>query len=118
MHVYDLVLSLVLFFFISRRWRHTRCALWIGVLSCALPIFPLLFVEGVDRKTLGLTGEDAFTIPRVAALKPRQTVDVIVTRADGKTETFPALCRIDTANDLEYFLNGGILQYVLRKLAA
>ena len=34
------------------------------------------------------------------------------------TETFTALCRIDTANELEYFLNGGILQYVLRKLAA
>src|SRR3546814_2754974 len=74
-------------------------------------VLPLQFVEGVDRKTLGLTGEETFTIQHVAALKPRQTVDVIVTRADGKTETFQALCRIDTANELEYFLNGGILQY-------
>ena len=39
-------------------------------------------------------------------------------RADGSTETFEARCRIDTVNELEYFLNGGILQYVLRKLAA
>src|SRR3546814_1471956 len=70
-------------------------------------VLPLQFVEGVDRKTLGLTGEETFTIQHVAALKPRQTVDVIVTRADGKTETFQALCRIDTANELEYFLNGG-----------
>src|SRR3546814_16865619 len=81
-------------------------------------VLPLQCVEGVDRKTLGLTGEETFTIQHVAALKTRQTVDVIVTRADGKTETFQALCRIDTANELEYFLNGGILQYVLRKLAA
>src|SRR3546814_9279631 len=51
-------------------------------------VLPLQFVEGVDRKTLGLTGEETFTIQHVAALKPRQTVDVIVTRADGKTETF------------------------------
>ncbi|MGJ3629999.1 hypothetical protein AB5I41_30300 [Sphingomonas sp. MMS24-JH45] len=39
-------------------------------------------------------------------------------RADGSTETFQTRCRIDTVNELEYFLNGGILQYVLRKLAA
>jgi len=81
-------------------------------------VLPLQFPEGVDRKTLGLTGDETFTIQHVAALKPRQMVDVIIARADGKTETFQALCRIDTANELEYFLNGGILPYVLRKLAA
>ena len=51
-------------------------------------------------------------------MKPRQTVTVHVTRKDGSTFTFDALCRIDTANEVEYFMNGGILQYVLRKLAA
>ncbi|MCF8709341.1 aconitate hydratase AcnA [Rhizorhapis sp. SPR117] len=81
-------------------------------------VLPLQFAEGQSRKTLGLTGDETFTIQHVAGLKPRQMVDVIVARADGKTETFQALCRIDTANELEYFLNGGILQYVLRKLAA
>jgi aconitate hydratase len=45
-------------------------------------------------------------------------VTVKVTRKDGSSFTFDALCRIDTANELEYFLNGGILHYVLRKLAA
>jgi aconitate hydratase len=45
-------------------------------------------------------------------------VSVKLTRADGSTETFLTKCRIDTINELEYFLNGGILQYVLRKLAA
>jgi aconitate hydratase len=41
-----------------------------------------------------------------------------MTRADGSSETFQTKCRIDTVNELEYFLNGGILHYVLRKLAA
>jgi aconitate hydratase len=54
----------------------------------------------------------------VADLKPQQDVEVEVTRKDGSTFTFTALCRIDTANEVEYFMNGGILQYVLRKLAA
>src|SRR3546814_19529002 len=53
-----------------------------------------------------------------ANLKPRQTLTVKLTRADGSTETFETLCRIDTVNELEYFYNGGILHYVLRKLAA
>jgi aconitate hydratase len=81
-------------------------------------VLPLQFLDGQTRQTLGLTGDDAFTIDGVADLQPRQTVTVKVTRADGSTFTFEALCRIDTANELEYFKNGGILHYVLRKLAA
>ena len=81
-------------------------------------VLPLQFLDGQDRNSLGLTGDDSFTITGVADLKPRQTVTVNVTRADGSTFTFDALCRIDTANEVEYFMNGGILHYVLRKLAA
>jgi aconitate hydratase len=81
-------------------------------------ILPLQFAEGIDRKTLKLDGSETFTIENVASLRPRQTVTVKLTRADGSTETFETRCRIDTVNELEYFLNGGILQYVLRKLAA
>ncbi len=81
-------------------------------------VLPLQFLEGQSRATLGLTGDDSFTITGVAEMKPRQTVTVHVTRKDGSTFTFEALCRIDTANEVEYFMNGGILQYVLRKLAA
>jgi aconitate hydratase len=81
-------------------------------------VLPLQFKDGDTRLTLGLTGEDTFTITGVASLKPRQDVEVVVTRPDGSTFTFTALCRIDTANEIEYFNNGGILQYVLRKLAA
>jgi len=81
-------------------------------------VLPLQFADGVDRKTLKLDGSETFTITGVADLRPRQAVTVEMTRADGSRETFETKCRIDTVNELEYFLNGGILQYVLRKLAA
>ena len=81
-------------------------------------VLPLQFKDGDTRATLGLTGDDSFTITGVAALKPQQDVTVEVTRADGSSFSFTALCRIDTANEVEYFMNGGILHYVLRKLAA
>jgi aconitate hydratase len=81
-------------------------------------VLPLQFAEGVDRKTLKLDGSETFTIMGVADIKPRQDVTVTLTRADGTVETFQTKCRIDTINELEYFLNGGILPYVLRKLAA
>ncbi len=81
-------------------------------------VLPLQFQNDDTRLTLGLTSDDSFTITGVADLKPRQQVDVFVTRKDGTSFTFAALCRIDTANEAEYFMNGGILHYVLRKLAA
>jgi aconitate hydratase len=81
-------------------------------------VLPLQFKNGDSRNSLGLTGDDSFTITGVASLKPRQDVEVKVTRKDGSTFSFTALCRIDTANEVEYFMNGGILHYVLRKLAA
>jgi aconitate hydratase len=80
-------------------------------------VLPLQFVEGVDADTLALTGEESFTIAGVASLEPRQMLDVVMTRPDGTSGTFQTLCRIDTANEMEYFLHGGILPYVLRKLA-
>jgi aconitate hydratase len=81
-------------------------------------VLPLQFADGVDRTTLKLDGSETFTIENVAGLRPRQDVQVTLTRADGSTETFATRCRIDTVNELDYFLNGGILPYVLRKLAA
>ena len=81
-------------------------------------VLPLQFQDGQTRETLALTGDDSFTVTGVADLKPRQTVTVQVTRPDGSTFSFDTLCRIDTANEVEYYMNGGILHYVLRKLAA
>jgi aconitate hydratase len=80
-------------------------------------VLPLQFKDGDSRTSLGLDGDCTYTITGVADLKPRQDVEVQVTRADGSQFAFTALCRIDTANEVEYFMNGGILHYVLRKLA-
>jgi aconitate hydratase len=63
-------------------------------------------------------GSETFTIEGIASLSPRQEIEVKVARADGSTGAFPARVRIDTLNELEYFRSGGILQYVLRNLAA
>jgi aconitate hydratase len=81
-------------------------------------VLPLQFKEGDDRNSLGLTGDDSFSIIGLADLTPGQDVDVTVTRKDGSTASFTAQCRIDTANEMEYYRNGGILHYVLRKLAS
>ncbi len=81
-------------------------------------VLPLQFKDGDTRLSLGLSGDDRFTITGISAITPRQDVEVRVTRADGSSFSFTALCRIDTANEVEYFLHGGILPYVLRKLAA
>ncbi|MGB5482892.1 aconitate hydratase AcnA, partial [Parasphingorhabdus sp.] len=80
-------------------------------------VLPLQFAEGFDRELLSLDGSETFTIKGVATLKPLQEVEVEMTRVGGTTSTFKTICRIDTANEMEYFLNGGILHYVLRNLA-
>jgi aconitate hydratase len=81
-------------------------------------VLPLRFREGENAESLGLTGREKYSIRRIAELKPRQEVEVTVTPDEGDEFTFMALCRIDTYNELEYFRAGGILQYVLRRLAA
>ena len=81
-------------------------------------VLPLQFAPGTDRKTLGLTGDETFTVTGMADMKPRATMTVAFTRADGSDGRFDAVSRIDTAQELDYFYAGGILPYVLRKLAA
>ena len=81
-------------------------------------VLPLQFKGADTRVSLDLKGDDSFTIKGLAELSPSQDVEVEVTRANGESFTFSATCRIDTANEMEYYRNGGILQYVLRKLAA
>ncbi|MCA0903752.1 aconitate hydratase AcnA [Qipengyuania aquimaris] len=81
-------------------------------------VLPLQFKDGDTRQSLGLGADDTFTIKGLADLTPGQDVEVEVTHEDGSKATFTALCRIDTANEMEYYRNGGILHYVLRKLAA
>lgn len=81
-------------------------------------VLPLQFREGESAATYGLTGREKYTITGIADLKPRQDVEVKVTPDEGDEFTFTARCRIDTYNELEYFRSGGILHYVLRRLAA
>ena len=81
-------------------------------------VLPLQFREDENAEGLGLDGSETFSISGVADIQPRQDVEVQVTKADGSTTSFTARCRIDTFNELEYFRSGGILHYVLRRLAA
>jgi aconitate hydratase len=81
-------------------------------------VLPLQFGDGESAAGLGLDGTETFSIANVGEIKPRQDVEVTVTEHDGTTRTITARCRIDTYNELEYFHAGGILPYVLRRLAA
>ncbi|WP_417316693.1 aconitate hydratase AcnA [Emcibacter sp.] len=81
-------------------------------------VLPLQFKDGDTRETLKLTGKETFDITGIGSgITPRQDVDVKITYADGSTKDIKVLCRIDTANEVEYYANGGILHYVLRNLA-
>ena len=81
-------------------------------------VLPLQFADGESAATYGLDGSETFSIDGVAAIEPRQDVTVKVKRAGGEEFDIIARCRIDTYNELEYFRSGGILQFVLRNLAA
>jgi hypothetical protein len=79
-------------------------------------VVPLQFLPGETAATLGLTGTEVYDITGLG-LKRAIDVDVTATGADGKTIAFRARVRIDTPKEQEYFIHGGILQYVLRQLA-
>jgi len=82
-------------------------------------VIPLTFEEGTSWQTLGLKGDELVTIRGIATgLKPRQKFTAEIRSADGTLKQVPLLCRIDTLDELDYFKNGGILNYVLRQLAA
>ncbi len=81
-------------------------------------ILPLQFAGGADRASLRLDGEETYAIGGIAAgLQPGAHLTVSVKARDGTTRTFPALVRIDTPLEAEYYRHGGILQYVLRQVA-
>ena len=86
----------------------------------SMGVLPLVFPEGQNAESLGLTGEETYDLTGIAgeALAPRSTVHVRATRPDGATIEFDATARIDTPEELRYYHHGGILPYVLRRLAA
>ena len=80
-------------------------------------VLPLEFAAGETRQTLGLTGFESYTIGGMdGTLQPRATLTVTATAHDGSVKSFHARCRIDTPEELQYYINGGILPYVLRSL--
>jgi len=81
-------------------------------------VVPFTFEPGTSWASLGLKGDEIVEIDGLAEIKPRQTMTAKITFADGSVKQVPILCRIDTLDELDYFRNGGILQYVLRDIAA
>ena len=81
-------------------------------------VIPFVFEDGTTWKTLGLTGDETIDIIGLADIKPRQKTVVKITSATGDVVEIPVICRIDTLDELEYMRHGGILQTVLRDLAA
>ncbi|MET3927741.1 aconitate hydratase AcnA [Devosia sp. 2618] len=81
-------------------------------------VIPLQFKDGESWQTLGLDGSETVDIEGVTEIAPRAKVNVKITKADGSVLNVETLCRIDTANELDYYKHGGILQYVLRSLVA
>src|SRR5579862_7057289 len=85
-------------------------------------IVPLQFLAGENVTSLGLTGEEVYEIaglaPIIDKFPPQRVVHVRARRADGEEITFQAQVRIDTPQEALYYKHGGILQYVLRQLAA
>ena len=80
-------------------------------------VMPLQFPEGVTRQTLKLDGSELIDLTGIAGgVKPRMTITMTITRADGKKDTVPLICRIDTLDEVEYYRHGGVLPYVLRGL--
>jgi aconitate hydratase len=78
-------------------------------------VLPLQFLDGVTRKTLALMGNERISIEVSDSLTPKALLTMTIERAKGR-EQIQVLCRIDTADELNYYKNGGILQYVLRNL--
>jgi aconitate hydratase len=77
-------------------------------------VLPLQFKAGENAQSLGLTGQETYTVHIDDNLQPRQEIEVTVTDAEGNSRTITTICRVDTPVEVEYYRNGGILQTVLR----
>jgi len=82
-------------------------------------VLPLVFKDGVTRETLKLDGSEIIDLTGIeGGIKPGMNVNCKITRTDGSSEDIDLLCRIDTLDEVDYYLHGGILQYVLRRMMA
>jgi aconitate hydratase len=80
-------------------------------------VLPLTFKDGMDRKSLGLSGDETLDILGLENLSPRMDLDLVIHRPNGKADTVKVLCRVDTLDEVSYYRHGGILHYVLRGMA-
>ncbi len=81
-------------------------------------VLPLLFPEGQSADTLGLDGTEVYDIAVGDDVQPRQGIEVTATKGDGSVISFTATAAVDTPVEVEYLRHGGILHYVLRRMAA
>ena len=82
-------------------------------------VLPCQFKDGVSAQTLGLDGTETFDLTGISGgIKPQMDVNLVIHRANGETLNVPVTLRIDTAIEVDYYLNGGILPFVLRQLLA
>jgi aconitate hydratase len=79
-------------------------------------VLPLVFKDGQSWRSLGLDGSETFTISGIENLTPRKSLQVRAARADGREIAFEVTARVDTEIEVDYFVHGGILPYVLRKI--
>jgi aconitate hydratase len=81
-------------------------------------VLPLQFKEGEGIRSLKLTGKEEFNITGLEKeISPHQEVTLEILREDGSSHKTTLLSRLDTSIDIEYYLHGGILPYVLRQVA-
>ena len=82
-----------------------------------LGVLPLQFRRGENAATLGLTGKEIYSIKGIVNnLAPRKELDIVALGENGKSVEFKATVRLDSQVDVEYYLNGGILNTVLRQM--
>jgi aconitate hydratase len=80
-------------------------------------VLPLQFKDGVSAQSLELDGTETYDVLGLGTdLKPRQDLKLRINRINGKTDSIEVICRIDTPIEVEYYVHGGIMPYVLRQL--
>ena len=80
-------------------------------------VLPLVFKNGMDRKSLGLTGDEILDIVGLDELTPLMDLALVIHRPNGTTDQVAVQCRVDTLDEVSYWRHGGILHYVLRGMA-
>ena len=80
-------------------------------------VLPLQFIKGINRQNLKLNGSELFTVKKIEnGIEPSEELELEIKYNNSDIKKIRVLSRIDTKNELEYYKNGGILQYVLRNM--